>query len=202
MKGKIASWNDERGFGFITPDAGGERVFVHATALKQRQRRPEVGDRVTYAPGRDKQGRPRAERVVVGNRRPGTVKVSRTAGPLLGGGVFLAIVGAGVWTSALPPLVFAVYIVMSAVAFAAYAIDKSAARRGAWRTAESTLHLLAVLGGWPGALMAQGSLRHKSRKQPFRAVFWLTVALNAAFFVWLFTPQGQVLLRSAKLAVQ
>lgn len=202
MKGRIASWDDERGFGFITPEGGGERVFVHATALKQRRQRPEVGDRVSYAPGRDKRGRPRAERVVVGSRRPGTLKAPRTVGPLFVAGVFLAIVGAGVWTSALPPLVFAVYAVMSAVAFAAYAIDKSAARRGAWRTAESTLHLLAVLGGWPGALIAQGSLRHKSRKQPFRAVFWLTVALNAAFFAWLFTPQGQVLLRSAKLTVQ
>lgn len=82
-----------------------------------------------------------------------------------------------------PPGVALVYLVLSAVAFVAYAIDKSAARRGARRTPESTLHLLALLGGWPGALLAQQFLRHKSTKASFRAVFWATVVINVIGFV-------------------
>lgn len=70
------------------------------------------------------------------------------------------------------------YVVMSAVTYALYGLDKSAARRGSRRTPESTLHLLALAGGWPGALLAQRRFRHKTRKQPFRAIFWATVVAN------------------------
>jgi uncharacterized membrane protein YsdA (DUF1294 family) len=70
------------------------------------------------------------------------------------------------------------YLGMSVVSFMAYALDKSAARQGAWRISELTLHGLALGGGWPGALLAQQVLRHKTSKSSFRAVFWCTVALN------------------------
>ena len=59
-----------------------------------------------------------------------------------------------------------------------YALDKNAARRGKPRVPEHTLHLLALLGGWPGALMAQQRLRHKTRKTGFLRVFWLMMLLN------------------------
>jgi uncharacterized membrane protein YsdA (DUF1294 family) len=72
----------------------------------------------------------------------------------------------------------AAYLAMSVLAFVFYALDKSAARRGARRTPERTLHGLALLGGWPGAWLAQRVLRHKSAKASFQAVFWLTVVLN------------------------
>ena len=74
--------------------------------------------------------------------------------------------------------------------FVVYAKDKSAAKRGAWQTPESTLHLLALACGWPGALVAQKKLRHKSKKQEFRLVFWLTVIINIGIFIWLHTPTG------------
>jgi uncharacterized membrane protein YsdA (DUF1294 family) len=77
-----------------------------------------------------------------------------------------------------------------------YALDKSAAKNGAWRTQESTLHLLSLAGGWPGALIAQQKLRHKSKKQTFRAVFWVTVLLNCGAFAWLFTPNGSATIQS------
>ena len=78
-----------------------------------------------------------------------------------------------------PPLwVAGSYIIASAVTFIVYAADKSAAASGSWRAAESTLHLLSFVGGWPGALLAQQFLRHKSAKQEFRQVFWATVVLN------------------------
>ena len=74
----------------------------------------------------------------------------------------------------------ATYIGMSLITFVTYAMDKAAARAGRRRTPEASLHLLAIACGWPGALLAQQWLRHKSAKQPFRAVFWLTVILNLA----------------------
>lgn len=77
------------------------------------------------------------------------------------------------------------YLVLSAVAFVMYGRDKVAATRGTWRTPEAALHLIAILGGWPGALLGQRVFRHKTRKQPFRAVFWFTVIVNCLALVWL-----------------
>jgi uncharacterized membrane protein YsdA (DUF1294 family) len=87
----------------------------------------------------------------------------------------------------LTPLVGAAYLAMSLVCFCGYALDKSAARKGERRTPESTLLMLGLLGGWPGAVLAQQWLRHKTVKQPFRQMFWFTVAANMACFVWLST---------------
>ncbi|MDN4053188.1 DUF1294 domain-containing protein [Massilia sp. YIM B02763] len=77
------------------------------------------------------------------------------------------------------------YLGLSVVCFAVYANDKAAARRGGRRTPERTLLALALLGGWPGALLAQRRLRHKTSKAAFQRVFWLTVALNVAACAWL-----------------
>ncbi len=97
---------------------------------------------------------------------------------------------ASVFFHTLPFLVPAFYIMMSIITFIIYAFDKSAAINGRWRTKESTLHLWAILGGWPGALMAQQKLRHKSSKQDFRFVFWVTVIMNLGGFIWLHTSDG------------
>ena len=87
----------------------------------------------------------------------------------------------------LPPTllaVLAVYAVMSVATFAAYALDKSFARRGKRRINESTLHLLALLGGWPGALLAMPIIRHKRRKTSFVVVLWLIALAHAAGWAW------------------
>jgi uncharacterized membrane protein YsdA (DUF1294 family) len=72
---------------------------------------------------------------------------------------------------------------MSVVTFAVYAHDKSVATTHHRRISEQTLHLLAVLCGWPGALLAQRLLRHKTRKTRFLLVFWVTVVANVAALV-------------------
>jgi len=84
----------------------------------------------------------------------------------------------------------AAYVGLSLLCFLLYARDKAAARAGRRRTPERSLHLLALLGGWPGALLAQRHLRHKSRKAAFRALFRVTVLLNLAAFMALSSPQG------------
>ncbi|MDP3700813.1 MAG: DUF1294 domain-containing protein [Hylemonella sp.] len=72
------------------------------------------------------------------------------------------------------------YTLMSVLTYAVYAADKSAALRKRRRVPERTLHLLALLGGWPGALLAQQQLRHKTSKPRFLLVYWLTVVGNFA----------------------
>jgi uncharacterized membrane protein YsdA (DUF1294 family) len=98
---------------------------------------------------------------------------------------FSALLGCLVVWGRLPAVLALGYLGISLITFCLYAWDKSAARRGAWRTPESTLHLWSLMGGWPGALLAQQWLRHKSVKAGFRSVFWATVAVNVAALVWL-----------------
>lgn len=76
-----------------------------------------------------------------------------------------------------------IYAVGSALTFAAYFIDKRAARLGRRRTPEAALHGLELLGGWPGAWIAQRLLRHKTAKVRYQAVFWLIGALHVAGWI-------------------
>ena len=69
-------------------------------------------------------------------------------------------------------------VLLNIATFMVYAFDKNAAEQGRWRTPESQLHLLALLGGWPAAWLAQRALRHKSRKQPFLTTYVVTILLN------------------------
>lgn len=191
QKGKVKSWNDEKGFGFIVPDDGGRNVFLHISAFGNRDRRPEIGQIVTYAFSTDDQGRPRATKATLpGDRLPIRKRKSGGLVAVILAGTFIACVALSVTAGKIPPLVLWIYIAVSLLTFAIYASDKSAAREGAWRTKESTLHWLSLAGGWPGALVAQQTLRHKSRKEIFRIVFWMTVILNVIVLVWLFTPTG------------
>ena len=77
-------------------------------------------------------------------------------------------------------------LALSALTFVAYALDKHAAQTGRWRTPESTLHLLELAGGWPGAWIAQQVLRHKSSKRAYRVVFRAMGVLHViAVAAWL-----------------
>ena len=69
-----------------------------------------------------------------------------------------------------------------------YAQDKEAAQLGNRRVPENTLHILAFLGGWPAAWLAQQKLRHKTQKQPFRQIYFCTIAFNILLILWLISP--------------
>lgn len=81
-------------------------------------------------------------------------------------------------------IVFATYAFASLACFAAYAADKSAARARERRIPERTLLMLGLCCGWPGALVAQRSLRHKTAKASFQVKFWMTVAANIGVLGW------------------
>ena len=183
--GTIEEWDDDRGFGFISPPAGQTgRVLVHVSALP-RGRRPAKGHVVTYVEGRDERGRRRAlevryaDSMSSGRRAPGGVAVALAAAA-----VFVALLAALVVVGDQSVLLLLAYGVMSALTFVIYGADKSAAERREWRTPESTLHAMAVIGGWPGALVARQQFRHKTTKQPFTTIFWLTVVANLAALAW------------------
>ncbi len=80
-------------------------------------------------------------------------------------------------------LLIASTLVLSLLSYAVYAADKRAAQQNRRRVPERTLHLLALLGGWPGALLAQQHLRHKTAKPRFLIVFWLTALGHVATVV-------------------
>ena len=75
-----------------------------------------------------------------------------------------------------------IYGVMSVFCFIAYYRDKRKAIKRQWRTPEATLHLLELLGGWPGGLIAQLALRHKVKKISYQLTFWTIVLLHG--LVW------------------
>lgn len=196
-KGKITSWNDEKGYGFVSSLSGGKRVFIHVSAFNNRNRRPEVGQVVTYGISSDEQGRPCAVTATLAGDILQQNKIKSGFGiSVFLAIIFVSIVAISVLAGKLPPIIFAIYIGLSIITYIIYAMDKSAANKGTWRTQESTLHLLALAGGWPGALVAQQKLRHKSKKESFRFVFWVTVLLNFGVFVWLFSSAGSDLLNS------
>lgn len=184
QKGVLADWNDDRGFGFIAPAAGGSRVFVHVSAFP-RGRRPVTGCEVTYAELRDERNRARASDV----RYLGVVSAGRTGASgvplaLAAATLFFALLVGLLVLEELPVTLLVVYSLFSGVAFLMYGADKSAAEQGRWRTSESTLHTIALMGGWPGALVARRVFRHKTVKQPFRTIFWFTVIANCVALAW------------------
>jgi uncharacterized membrane protein YsdA (DUF1294 family) len=73
-----------------------------------------------------------------------------------------------------------IVLVMSLACFIAYGWDKRSASNGNRRVPEQTLHILALLGGWPGALLGQRLFRHKTKKLSFLIVFWCVVLLHVA----------------------
>ncbi len=64
-RGKLTVWKDDRGFGFISPVEGGEKVFLHISAAKGASRRPRVGDVISYQITADASGKMRATKAVI-----------------------------------------------------------------------------------------------------------------------------------------
>ena len=84
----------------------------------------------------------------------------------------------------LPTMVPLWYALLSLIAFAAYAADKAQAATRRQRISEQALHLVSLLGGWPGALVAQRHFRHKTRKTRFQVLFLATVLLHVVVLSW------------------
>lgn len=191
-QGRLGDWNDDKGFGFVIPNGGGDRAFVHIKAFARTSRRPLDGDLITYTVTRDARGRLQANAIrFVGETAP----VDDRAKPGWFGPafalLFVATLTGTVFTDQLPMNILLAYAAVSAIAFIVYGLDKSAATAGRQRTPETTLHFLGFICGWPGALLAQRVFRHKSRKAAFQSTFWGTVALNVIALLLLASDTGR-----------
>lgn len=195
--GKITQWNAEKGYGFITPGPGARDVFVHISAFHNGGNPPAVGQAVSFELSSDQHGRACAAQVTrPGERLPREARRNSVLLWSLAAVLFMVFLWIAATTSWLPFEVFGLYLAASIITFGVYAWDKSAARVGVSRTPENTLHLLALVGGWPGALIAQQTLRHKTRKESFRAVFWMTVVTNCVVLAWALTDAGAAALHA------
>jgi uncharacterized membrane protein YsdA (DUF1294 family)/cold shock CspA family protein len=169
---KIAEWNAEKGFGWL--QFGDRRLFLHRRELEGSRSAPNVGEVIRFTLGQDSQGRPCATNAVSSRYRIGisTLSVFVLAGLLVLPAVALRRLPFDAWQTA------ACAFVISAITYGAYASDKQRARTKAWRIAESSLHLLELLGGWPGAWLAQARLRHKCSKRSYQFIFWLIILIH------------------------
>lgn len=70
--------------------------------------------------------------------------------------------------------------IINLCAFVAFGIDKLKARRGAWHTPESTLLLLAAIGGSFGSFLGMKVWRHKTQHKKFTILVPLLMAIHIA----------------------
>lgn len=202
-KGQLTTWKDDKGFGFIRSSEGNQDVFIHITALKETNHRPQVGDVICYELTVDKNGRVHAcnafiEGVVskpILRTSPSSIEkvtFKPTAKYFLIFEVLLlsllsALGAINLALTTFNPIPLILYPVMSFITFAQYADDKYRAKQGRWRISEKRLHLCEFMGGWLGAFIAQRRLRHKSSKVSYQVVFWIIVAIHIVFWLdWLF----------------
>ncbi|MES2922425.1 MAG: DUF1294 domain-containing protein [Verrucomicrobiota bacterium] len=171
QEGKISQWNDGKGCGRIR--YGDKTVFAHIRDFERGQRRPRVGEEVRFMMGADPKGRACAMRVTLVKQggRVGIGSWILLTALLILPGLALAWLPLPAW------LGIGVFAISSVITYVMYAHDKGRAMAAGWRVPESTLHLAELLGGWPGAFLAQRRLRHKCSKVSYQAVFWCIVMM-------------------------
>jgi uncharacterized membrane protein YsdA (DUF1294 family)/cold shock CspA family protein len=185
--GRLDSWNDERGFGYVRTDESAELLFVHIKSFRTRPRRPLAGDPLTFIEGTGRNGRPAAEDVEIdglpapapgkpsGPRRTPIADVTRVMAAL---SIFIAVATLSALGRA--PIWFGVlYYTMGLASLMLYSADKRYAIAGRSRVRETSMHVVDALFGIGGGLFAQHVFRHKTRKRAFRYITRLIYIVHA-----------------------
>lgn len=199
-QGRLVEWFDEKGYGFIQPnDPAKDRVFLHIKDFAKQGPRPLVGCALDYQVMLDERGRYKAQQVMYlkasqtktgkPQKKSSSVQSTQKMQPMqlfcAAYIVSLALLSLVGWLSG---IVVLLVMVMNIMSYWFYAQDKEAAQLGNRRVPENTLHVLSFLGGWPAAWLAQQKLRHKTQKQPFRQIYFCTIAFNIILILWLISP--------------
>ncbi|HWP01347.1 MAG TPA: DUF1294 domain-containing protein [Methylococcus sp.] len=188
--GELVVWKDEKGFGFIRPFAGDKDLFVHISAFRKgMSRRPQVGDIIHYRLQAAETGRGQVRHAMIEGMKyepprfgPSQIHPEERS-PYIDALVALPFM-LSFWTiwRVDNPIPLILYGFVSTLTLFFYAFDKRSSMLDRWRIPEHYLHLFALLGGWPGALLAQRQYRHKLKKSQFQTIFWLIVLLHGV--VW------------------
>ncbi|MEH8019085.1 cold shock domain-containing protein [Rheinheimera muenzenbergensis] len=208
LSGTVVSWHDDKGFGFVKCDQSQQQLFFHIRDQAGGNARPEPGDRLHFTQGSDKRGRPIAsqwrfsDNDKASSNTPAPASHSSAATinqasqfSLLFRLSFLAAVVLALLFGKLPYVLPLLYIEASLMTYWLYKTDKEAAiARHGNRLAEESLQLFALIGGWPGAYIAQQQLAHKRSKLSFRREFGFVILGNALLVSWLLSPWGQAFL--------
>ena len=199
-QGRLVEWFDDRGYGFIQPiDPKKDRVFLHIKDFAKVGPRPLVGCALEYELSIDSQGRYRAQQVrylkLAQLQQKPNAKVSPQGAKTQPRPkmqylcvAYILLVAVLSLAHVLPALTLLVVMLANGLSYWLYAQDKEAAQQGGQRVPENTLHLLAFLGGWPAAWLAQQRLRHKTKKQPFRHIYFVMITLHCVGLLWLMSP--------------
>ena len=201
--GTVKFFNTDKGFGFIKPDGGGQDIFVNIKAFGRVPERPTNGAKLSFEVELGAEGKKRPTRVeyirsagAIGqrtqpakrSRRPASAASTRASWPALASVSFAIFAVLYAWATfrwGVHYYVLLGYLALSGWTYVMYMHDKTAAELGEWRVSEGGLHLLGLLGGWPGANLAQHVLRHKSKKTSFRVKHWVMVCLNLGVFAFM-----------------
>jgi uncharacterized membrane protein YsdA (DUF1294 family) len=141
-----------------------------------------VGDAVSFEIATNSDGKRRAERILFpGEHDPKRVDHVFDFVYIALAYLFFLCIGLFVYQKKLNPVIAYVYLFVIFITYFLYWHDKNKAKNDRWRTPEKTLHLCGLAGGWPGALIAQRTLHHKSRKRSFQMIFVTTVLFNLVF---------------------
>jgi len=187
-QGTLIHWDDDKGYGFICPTDGTKNAFFHVKSLPHYQRRPQIGDVLTYEDKVDDK-----ERSYASSPKIKGLAWSYFTFIWLCLSLLFVIYVYLVSQQSLPFYPLSIYVAVSLLTIWAYSRDKRAAQAGLQRTPEKRLHLLEILGGWPGALLAQIFYRHKIQKISYQLVFWLIVTGHGILWYAVLTHQGAYL---------
>ena len=210
--GTVVFWRDDKGFGFVVSEQTAEKIFFHIRDNRNRAIRPKNGDTLQFDIQQDKQGRDIAapwsvsssKTVTEAPRQPkieGAAEIARAQHiSLIFRLSFLLAVIAALLFGQLLYVLPLLYIEASLFTYWLYKADKEAAiARHGNRLTEETLQLFALIGGWPGAYVAQQQLAHKRSKLSFRREFGFVIMGNAMLVIWLVSPWGQAFLSRVAL---
>lgn len=213
-RGTLKTWKDDRGFGFIQPIDGSQEVFLHISEVKDATRRPQKNDTIYYYCVVQSDGKVRAYNAFILGSRSRFKSSASTSDyqpksnflgsnfPIMEVVLLSLLPTIGVihftWTT-LNPLPATIYPAMSILTYMLYADDKVRAKRQHWRVSEKTLHWFELAGGWLGGIIAQKTLRHKSKKESYQATFWTIVGVH--YLVWLFWLFGRSILWRSSFSI-